>query len=93
MATRPVPPPLGDINRENFETLRRAAINGDLALVSALRKRDKTPVALVCAINREGGMFIPVPLAVMIKGDPYKEFLPPGEGGELPEEGLVEERD
>ena len=43
------PPTLRKGDRQNFETLLRAASDGALALVSAIRKADQNPVALLCA--------------------------------------------
>lgn len=43
------PPKLRKGDRLNFNTLRRAADDGALALISAIRKADQQPVALVCA--------------------------------------------
>jgi hypothetical protein len=73
--------PLREGDRDNFETLKRAAEAGDLALTSSIRRSDGADVALVCAMNRleEDGevVFQPVPLAVMIEGNPYELFEDP----------------
>jgi hypothetical protein len=61
----------------NFTTLRKACMNGDLALVSAIRKSDQAGVALICAMNRDGEEICPAPLAVMIEGNPYDLFEDP----------------
>lgn len=72
------PPALLPGYKANFETLRRAFKNGDSGLVSAIRKSDQEPVALVCAFSKEGdGTIAPVPLAVMVEGDPYELFEDP----------------
>lgn len=65
--------------RDNFNTMLRAANNGDLALVSAIRKSDNQPIALVCAMQAidEGKSIMPVPFAVMIEGDPFELFHDP----------------
>lgn len=66
----------GDI--ANFETLRAAAVNDDLALVLATRKSDGVAVALVCAMGRDAdGNYCPAPLAVMVEGNPYELFDDP----------------
>jgi hypothetical protein len=52
---KPRPPALLRGYRENFNTLLRAAGQGDLALVSAIRKADQKSVALVCAMQRNEG--------------------------------------
>ena len=62
----------------NFESIRRACINGDLALLEAQDKAAGEKAALIVAINRySGGDSEMVPLARMIDGDPYKQFNPP----------------
>jgi hypothetical protein len=72
--------PLRPTDIANFDTLRRASRNGDLCLLQATRKSDGTPVALVCAMGREGKgsefTYLPVPLAVMIEDDPFTIFEP-----------------
>ena len=45
------PPKLRTGDQMNFETLLRAANDGALALVSAIRKADQQSVALVCAMQ------------------------------------------
>lgn len=71
------PPPLNEANKANFETLRRACDRGNLALMSAVRKADNKPVGLVCAISSDGKEYVVTPLAVMIEGNPYEDFLDP----------------
>lgn len=61
----------------NFETLKYAGQMGDLALVSAVRKSDNKPVALVTAIGFNNGAYTLTPLAVMVEGNPYEDFIPP----------------
>ena len=79
------PPPLLEGYKQNFETLKRVARNNDLALVSAIRKADQKPVALVCGMSRLGnGDLMPVPFAVMVEGDPFELFEDPTVG--LPDE-------
>jgi hypothetical protein len=72
-----VPPALEEGYKINFNTLNRACKNGDLVLVSAIRKADQKPVALVCAVNQHGGEFSVAPLAVMVEGDPFELFEDP----------------
>ena len=71
------PPKLRKGDKDNFATLKRAFLNGDVALVSAIRKSDQTPVALICAMSKDGETLNPTPLAVMIEGNPYKLFDDP----------------
>lgn len=66
----------------NFETIKKAAENEDLALVSAVRKSDGAQVALVTAMGFTDGEYIMYPLAVMIEGNPYELFEAPVTRGE-----------
>jgi hypothetical protein len=76
--TPPTPPPLSPGDRRNFATLKRAASQGHLALVSAIRKADQRPVALVCAMQEnDDGTISPIPFAVLIEGDPFELFEDP----------------
>jgi len=72
------PPKLRPGDVKNFETLKKASSEGQLALVSAVRKADQKPVALVCAMSDQGdGTVLPVPLAVMVEGNPFELFEDP----------------
>lgn len=65
-------------DRANFETLRRAIGDEHIALVSAVRKADQKSVALVCAMQRnDDDTMTPVPLAVMVEGNPFEDFEDP----------------
>jgi hypothetical protein len=80
------PPKLADAYKANFETLETACHRGDLALVSIVRKADQKGVAAVCAMStRPDDEYItPVPLAVMVEGNPYELFEDPTQ--DFPEE-------
>ena len=71
------PPKLRAGDKKNYKTLLRAAKNDDLALISAIRKSDKKPVALLCAMQPDGDSVLAVPLAVMVEGNPYELFEDP----------------
>ena len=72
------PPRLRKGDRMNFETLLRAASDGALALVSAVRKADQNPVALVCAMQEnDDDTITPVPFAVMVEGNPFELYEDP----------------
>jgi hypothetical protein len=72
------PPKLRKGDRANFDTLLRAAGDGALALVSAVRKADQKPVALVCAMQHNPDDTItPVPFAVMIEANPFDLYVDP----------------
>lgn len=73
-----IPPALNPAHVANFHTLQEAEDNGDLALVSAIRKADKKPVALVCAMHHGyDDKITPVPIAEMIDGDPFELYEDP----------------
>lgn len=68
--------------KQNFETLRRACKNGDLAL---LETKDKSSGAIVYAVvacqHEDDGEITMVPLAKMFDGNPYDELSPPNPDG------------
>lgn len=63
--------------RNNFNTLLRAARNGDLALVECEDKTTLKKVYALCAVGRDGEEFLLSPFAKLFDGDPYKELNPP----------------
>ena len=69
--------PLREYDKKNFETLKLAAGCDHLCLVSSIRKSDGAQVALVCAMGRKNGYYLPVPLAVMVEGNPFEDFADP----------------
>lgn len=72
------PPALCEAYRRNFQTMFKAGKNGDLALVSAVRKADQKPVALVCAMQvNKDDTITPIPFAVMCEGNPFEDFEDP----------------
>lgn len=71
------PPALLPGYEANFETLKKAAANDDLLLISAIRKADRQPVALVAALSNDGKELSIVPFAVMVEGNPYDLFEDP----------------
>jgi hypothetical protein len=65
----------------NFETLIRAAKNGDLALLDTQDKETGKRVIAVVAVGRNGEQYEMSPLAKMFDGDPYEELNPPDPSG------------
>lgn len=62
----------------NFDTLQRAADNGDLAVMECTKRETGETVYVVCAVYRdEDEMFNLVPLAQMFTGNPYEQIDPP----------------
>jgi hypothetical protein len=68
--------------KQNFETLRRAIVAGDAALMECQLAATGEVVAVVCAANRlsEGGAEF-VPLATLFSGNPYTTVNPPHPDG------------
>lgn len=67
--------------KANFETLKRAAAAGDLALVDCFDKATGESVGCLCAINRDNDEYEMVPFAIMPYQPLYERLLPPGENG------------
>lgn len=63
--------------RSNFNTMLKAADNGDLALMECEDKATKKKVFVVCMVGRENGEYVFTPVAKMFDGNPYEEVNPP----------------
>ena len=68
--------------KQNFDTLRRAILAGDAALMECQLAATGEAVAVVCAANRlaNGGAEF-VPLATLFAGNPYTTVNPPDPDG------------
>lgn len=66
-------------HKANFETLKRASANGDLALMECVDKATGKSVIAICAVSFDGEEYEFTPLAKMFDGNPYKELVPPME--------------
>ncbi len=70
--------PLSDGDKANFETLRQAVQNGDVALVECQLVSTGASTAVICAVNREASESLSfVPIAQLFSGDPYTLLNPP----------------
>ncbi len=68
--------------KKNFETLRRAMLAGDAALMECQLAATGEQVAVICAANRAAdGTIDFVPLAMLFQDDPYRTVTPPQPGG------------
>ena len=65
--------------KDNFETLCKAVQNDDVCLSACTDKATGKDVAVVCAVMRDKGDYILIPLAKLFTGNPYEEVNPPGE--------------
>lgn len=72
-------------DRDNFDTLLKAARNADLALLEVRRRSDGAVVAAVCAVSKNAAdsedAYTFVPLAIMVEGNPYELFDAPVPNG------------
>ncbi|MDB5336022.1 MAG: hypothetical protein JWN70_1641 [Planctomycetaceae bacterium] len=73
--------PLSDGDKANFETLRQAFQNGDVALLECQLVSTGALTAVICAVNREASESLAfVPIAQLFAGDPYTLLNPPHPG-------------
>lgn len=61
----------------NFETLKRAAAAGDLALVECQDAETGEYRAVLCAISKQKGEFVMTPFGHLAPGNPYEAYTPP----------------
>ncbi len=65
----------------NFETLREAFLNRDVALLECQLKTTGEVVAVVAAVNHDTDEFAFVPIAMMFNGNPYECLNAPNPDG------------
>ncbi|WP_041559089.1 DUF6117 family protein [Novosphingobium sp. PP1Y] len=71
--------------RRNFETLLRAAADGNLALLECRDALTGVPRYVVTAVGRDGDDFVMTPFGHLHDGNPFDAYLPPDPGdGPLP---------
>ena len=63
----------------NFQTLLRAAENGDLALMECADALTGETRYVICAGGREGSDFLFTPFGHLADGNPYEAYVPPSE--------------
>lgn len=63
--------------RANFQTLMRAAENGDLALMECSDAESGAPRYVICAVGRNGGEYLFTPFGHLAEGNPYEAYRPP----------------
>ena len=69
-----------DHARANFETLLRAASDGNLALMECLDTATAGPRYVICAVGRDGSDCVFTPFGHLADGNPYDAYLPPDPG-------------
>lgn len=69
---------LSDGDKANFETLRQAFQQGDVALLECQLAATGEPTAVICAVNRGADQSLAfVPIAQLFADDPYTLLTPP----------------
>jgi hypothetical protein len=63
----------------NFDTLLRAASNGDLALMECTDAVTGEPRYVICAVGGEGTDYLLTPFGHLADGNPYDAYLSPAE--------------
>jgi hypothetical protein len=63
----------------NFDTLLRAASDGNLALIECTDAVTGEPRYVICAVGREGTDYLFTPFGHLADGNPYDAYLPPAE--------------
>ncbi|TPN37947.1 hypothetical protein FKO01_06830 [Mesorhizobium sp. B2-3-3] len=66
-----------DHARSNFQTLLRAASDGNLALMECADAKTGQPRYVICAVGRDGGDYLFTPFGHLVDGNPYDAYLPP----------------
>jgi len=78
-------------HKAQFETLKQAFANGDIALMECQRKDTGEIVSVICAVNVTGRSkkfeYRFVPFAQLFNGNPYDLLEPPALGGGFRTEG------
>jgi Family of unknown function (DUF6117) len=68
-----------DHARTNFDTLLRAASNGNLALMECTDAITGERRYVICAVGREGTDYLFTPFGHLADGNPFDAYLPPAE--------------
>lgn len=63
--------------RANFQTLMRAAENGDLALLECADGETGAPRYVICAVGCDGCEYLFTPFGHLAEGNPYEAYHPP----------------
>lgn len=66
-----------DYARTNFQTLLRAAGDGNLALMECADAESRQPRYVICAVGRDGTDYVFTPLGHLADGNPYDAYLLP----------------
>ena len=66
--------------RRNFQTLLRAAADGNLALLECRDARTGVPRYVVTAVGRDRDDFVMTPFGHLQEGNPFDAYIPPDPG-------------
>jgi hypothetical protein len=66
-----------DHARANFQTLLRAAADGNLALMECTDAATGDTRYVICAVGRDGTDHLFTPFGHLVDGDPYDAYVPP----------------
>ena len=69
-----------DFARTNFQTLLRAAGDGNLALMECLDAETAQPRYVICAVGRDGADYVFTPFGHLAEGNPFDAYRPPDPG-------------
>lgn len=68
-----------DHARANFETLLRAAADGNLALMECADALTGEPRYIICAVGRDRGDLVSTPFGHLADGNPFDAYLTPSD--------------
>lgn len=66
-----------DHARASFQTLLRAAAEGNLALLECTDAATGATRYVICAVGRAEGDFVFTPFGHLADGNPYEAYVPP----------------
>lgn len=64
-------------HKQNFETLKRAFLDGQVCLMDCTLQSSGEHVAVICAVSPQGDQMELVPFAMFFNGNPYELLNPP----------------
>lgn len=66
-----------EAHRANFDTLLRAAADGNLALLECADAATGEPRYVLCAVGFDGASYLMTPFGHLADGDPFALYQPP----------------
>lgn len=64
-------------HKQNFETLKRAFLDGQVCLMDCTLQSSGEHVAVICAVSPQGDQMELTPFAMFFNGNPYELLNPP----------------